>query len=113
MMALPPDVAASLPCIAASPAAAKERQAVRDRTTAAGVIHCNASLRRSSPRPLEHDRSALINDALDAYLELHHWQVEHIEPALAEADSGAAGVPHDEVFNRLRARITDRLKLSD
>jgi predicted transcriptional regulator len=50
---------------------------------------------------------------LDAYLELHHWQVEHIERALAEADSGAAGVPHDEVFDRLRARIADRLKPSD
>ena len=61
---------------------------------------------------LERDRSALINDALDAYLELHHWQVEHIEQALADADSGAAGVPHDEVFDRLRARIADRLKPS-
>jgi predicted transcriptional regulator len=61
---------------------------------------------------LERDRSALINDALDAYLELHHWQVEHIARALADADSGVAGVPHDQVFDRLRARIGDRLKSS-
>ena len=62
---------------------------------------------------LERDRSALINDALDAYLELHHWQVEHIRRALADAESGDAGVPHDEVFDRLRTRIDDRLKPSD
>lgn len=62
---------------------------------------------------LERDRSAIINEAIDAYLELHHWQVEHIRRALAEADSGVAGVAHDEVFNRLRTRIDDRLKSSD
>lgn len=61
---------------------------------------------------LERDRSALINDALDAYLEVHHWQVEHIKRALAEADSGTADVPHDEVFERLRARIAGRPKPS-
>ena len=62
---------------------------------------------------LERDRSAIINEALDAYLELHHWQVEHIERALADADRGAEGVAHDEVFERLRARIDDRLNRSD
>ena len=55
----------------------------------------------------------MINDALDAYLELHHWQVEHINRALVDAESGATGVPHDEVFERLRTRIDDRLKPSD
>ena len=61
---------------------------------------------------LDRDRSAVINEAIDAYLELHHWQVEHIKRALAEAESGVEGVPHDEVFHRLRARIDDRLKFS-
>jgi predicted transcriptional regulator len=61
---------------------------------------------------LERDRSALINEALDAYLELHHWQVAHIEHALADAESGVAGLPHDEVFERLRARIDSRLRSS-
>jgi predicted transcriptional regulator len=62
---------------------------------------------------VDRDRSAIINEAIDAYLELHHWQVEHIKRALAEAERGGAGVPHDEVFNRLRARIENRLKSSD
>ena len=61
---------------------------------------------------LDRDRSAVINDAIEAYLELHQWQVEHIKRGLAEAESGVEGVPHDEVFDRLRARIDDRLKSS-
>jgi predicted transcriptional regulator len=61
---------------------------------------------------LDRDRSAVINEAIHAYLELHEWQVEHIKRALAEAESGVEGVPHDEVFDRLQARIDDRLKSS-
>jgi predicted transcriptional regulator len=62
---------------------------------------------------LERDRNALINEALDAYLEVHRWQVEHIKRALADAESGAAGVPHEEVFQRLRARIDRSRDASD
>ena len=62
---------------------------------------------------LDRDRSAIINDAIEAYLELHHWQVEHIKRGLAEADSGVAGTPHDQVFKRVRARMDDRLKSSE
>jgi predicted transcriptional regulator len=58
---------------------------------------------------LERDRSAVINEALDAYLELHHWQVEAIRRGLAEAESGAQGTPHEEVFERLRVKIGRRL----
>jgi predicted transcriptional regulator len=61
---------------------------------------------------LDWDRSAVINEAIDAYLELHHWQVEHIKRALTEAESDVEGLPHDEVFDRLRTRINDRLKSS-
>ena len=59
---------------------------------------------------LGRDRSAVINEALDAHLELHLWQIEHIKQGLAEAEAGAAGVPHDEVFERLRRRIDARLR---
>ena len=62
---------------------------------------------------LDRDRSAIINEAIDAYLELHYWQVEHIRRALAEADSGVEGVARDEVFRRLRSRIDARLKQAD
>jgi predicted transcriptional regulator len=59
---------------------------------------------------LDRDRSAIINEAIDAYLELHHWQVDHISRALAEADSGVEGVAHEDVFKRVRSRIDARLK---
>jgi predicted transcriptional regulator len=62
---------------------------------------------------LERDRSAVINEAIDAYLELHHWQVEHIKHGLAEAESGAEGIAHEEVFDRLRAKIEERLGLAE
>jgi predicted transcriptional regulator len=62
---------------------------------------------------LDRDRSAIINEAIDAYLELHHWQIEHIRRALAEADSGVEGVAHDEVFKRLWSRIDARVKPAD
>lgn len=61
---------------------------------------------------LDRDRSAVINEAIEAYLELHQWQIEHIKRGLAEAENGVEGVPHDEVFDRLRARIDDRVKTS-
>lgn len=37
---------------------------------------------------LDRDRSYLVNEALDAYLETHRWQVEHIKQGLREADAG-------------------------
>lgn len=58
---------------------------------------------------LERDRNTVINEALDAYLELHRAQVEHIQRSLAEAETGAEGSSHQEVFDRLRARIDQRL----
>jgi predicted transcriptional regulator len=58
---------------------------------------------------LERDRSAVINEALDTYIELHHWQIEHIKRGLADAQSGAEGTAHEDVSNRLRAKIEDRL----
>jgi predicted transcriptional regulator len=61
---------------------------------------------------LDRDRSAVINEAIEAYLELHQWQIEHIKRGLAEAESGVEGVPHGAVFDRLRARIDARLKSS-
>jgi len=39
-------------------------------------------------RATDRDRSLLINDAVDAYLALHRWQVAHIEEGLRQADAG-------------------------
>jgi predicted transcriptional regulator len=37
---------------------------------------------------LDRDRSHVINEAIDAYLEVHQWQIEQIQKAVAEADAG-------------------------
>ena len=55
------------------------------------------------------DRSTVINEAIEAYLELHHWQVELIEKRLAAADAGEQGTAHDEVFSRMRQRLKEQL----
>jgi RHH-type transcriptional regulator, rel operon repressor / antitoxin RelB len=37
---------------------------------------------------LDRDRTWIINDALRAYLEVHHWQLKQIDQAIAGADRG-------------------------
>jgi predicted transcriptional regulator len=37
---------------------------------------------------LDRDRSHLLNEAVSAYLEAQHWQVEQIEKSLRQADDG-------------------------
>jgi predicted transcriptional regulator len=37
---------------------------------------------------LVRDRSFVINEAIDAYLEIHAWQTAHIEEGLKQADAG-------------------------
>ena len=34
------------------------------------------------------DRSYVLNQAIDAFIEIHHWQIAHIEEGLRQADSG-------------------------
>jgi predicted transcriptional regulator len=58
---------------------------------------------------MQRDRSTLINAAIDAYLELHHWQVELIAKRLAAANAGGEGVEHTEVFSSLRKRLQGKL----
>ena len=48
------------------------------------------------------DRSYLIKEAVNAYIELHRWQIEEIERAVAEADAGQT-LAHDEVVTLLGA----------
>ena len=40
-------------------------------------------------RAMDRDRSYLINEAVDAYLAVHRWQVAHIEEGLRQAEAGA------------------------
>ncbi len=55
------------------------------------------------------DRSTLINEAIDAYLELHYWQIELINKRLVSANAGESGTEHAEVFANLRKRLQGKL----
>ena len=45
--------------------------------------------------------------AVQAYRELERWQLEAIDEAIAEADSGVPGIPHEEVMAEIRAMIDE------
>jgi len=45
---------------------------------------------------IERDRTYLLNQAVEAYLELNEWQFQQIEAGIAEADAGKL-VPHRKV----------------
>jgi RHH-type transcriptional regulator, rel operon repressor / antitoxin RelB len=50
-------------------------------------------------RATKRSKSFVIEEALEAYLEVNAWQIEGIRQALEEADSPAAEwVEHDEVL---------------
>jgi predicted transcriptional regulator len=52
----------------------------------------------------DRDLSLVIDEALDAYLELHAWQVAHIEEGMRQADAGefASEAEIREAFARWR-----------
>lgn len=37
---------------------------------------------------IERDRSYILNEAIDTYLEIHQWQLGHIRKGLHQANSG-------------------------
>ena len=39
-------------------------------------------------RATSRDRSFLVNEAIDAYLATHRWQIAHIEQGLRQAEAG-------------------------
>jgi len=36
----------------------------------------------------DRDRSYVLNEAIDAYLDAHQWQIEHIKKGLRQAEAG-------------------------
>ena len=50
------------------------------------------------------DRTFLLNEAVDAYLEMQRWQIAHIEEGIRQADSGM-GKPHEEVVAKWQRRL--------
>ena len=54
----------------------------------------------------QRNRSFLINEAIDNYLEVQKWQIEHIKAGIAAADRGDFVSPEDmkATFADLRSR---------
>lgn len=52
---------------------------------------------------LDRDRTYVINEAIETYLEMHKWQIEEIERGMREADAGDFATPEEveAVFSRL------------
>jgi predicted transcriptional regulator len=44
----------------------------------------------------DRDRSHIIREAIDHYIELQNWQADHIREGLRQAEAGNV-VPHDKV----------------
>jgi predicted transcriptional regulator len=52
---------------------------------------------------LERNRNWVINQAIDNYLEMHAWQLEHIKQGIADSDAGRTFTT-----NQVRARLAKR-----
>ena len=50
------------------------------------------------------DRTFLLNEAVDAYLDEQRWQLAHVKEGLRQADAGM-GRPHEEVVAKWRRRL--------
>ena len=56
---------------------------------------------------LDRDRSYLLNEAVAAYLDAQHWQIEQIEAAIRQADADNF-VDHEEVRKTILKRRRHR-----
>jgi RHH-type rel operon transcriptional repressor/antitoxin RelB len=50
------------------------------------------------------DRTFLLNEAIESYLEVQQWQTEHIREGLRQADAGM-GADHDKVRAKWQRRL--------
>jgi len=50
------------------------------------------------------DRSFLLNEAVEAYLDEQRWQLAHIKEGLRQAAAGM-GKPHEEIVAKWRRRL--------
>ncbi|WP_225896622.1 CopG family ribbon-helix-helix protein [Amazonocrinis nigriterrae] len=44
---------------------------------------------------LDRDRSYVLNEAINAYLEIYSWQLDHIKEGLRQADAGEFATPEE------------------
>ena len=65
----------------------------------------------SIAKDLDRDRSYVLNEAVDHFLELHRWQIEQIKKSLTEARAGkfVPDVEVAEAFARFR-RVKNKRK---
>lgn len=59
-------------------------------------------------RKTKRSKSLLATEAISNYVELGTWHIAQIEKGLAEARSGAPGVPHAAVQRWVRSWGTDK-----
>jgi predicted transcriptional regulator len=52
---------------------------------------------------LDRDRTYVVNQALEAYIDLHQWQIDHIRQGLREANAGKFATEAE--VNRTIARL--------
>ena len=55
---------------------------------------------------IDRDRTYVVTQAIDAFLDVQRWQIEYIEAALRDADAGrfASAAEVGRTFARLRGR---------
>ena len=55
---------------------------------------------------LDRDRTYVVNQALEAYIDVHHWHIEHIQQGLREAKAGkfASEAQVKRLVSRLRKK---------
>lgn len=59
-------------------------------------------------RDTRRSKSYLATEAIEKYVDLNSWQVDHIKAALAEDEQGGPGVPHEEVMRWVKSWGTKR-----
>jgi len=57
-------------------------------------------------KSMDRDRSWVINEAIDSYLELHRWQLERIEKGIAASKAGRT-LSTEEVLQRIEDMIAE------
>jgi predicted transcriptional regulator len=50
------------------------------------------------------DRTFLLNEAVDAYLDVQRWQIEYIREGVAQAEAGM-GTDHEDVRAKWKSRL--------
>src|ERR1051325_10883947 len=58
-------------------------------------------------RDTKRSKSFLATEAIASYIDRNAWQIDEIKKGLAEARSGAPGVPHEKVERWVRSWDSD------